>query len=289
MSIFTFQSSEEIFNHLMVLHENDRGYRTRLAAAVRVHPSYITRISQGAVGITPDQATAMAEFWGFSIHEKEFFLWLVLKSRSTDPNMTGLANEKIAQIRKANDELAASLTAEEVNPLDENEYYMNWIFAAIHMFATLQVKPTVGDLSERLGLPKRIVDATARTLVKMNLVEIQKDGRLKATETNIHLSNRSWMASIQHRNWRIMSADRISRPGNTDLRYSGAHSISVKDLARLKEMIREFAVIRRFHRPSPCKRLRSAWPFTRVYRPGSRFLHEMFLAVRPSRNQRKRN
>lgn len=65
-----------------------------MAQAINVHPSYITRIFNGSTAITPDQAVGLAKFWRLKDHEKEYFLWLVLKSRSTDASMRDMADKK---------------------------------------------------------------------------------------------------------------------------------------------------------------------------------------------------
>jgi uncharacterized protein (TIGR02147 family) len=242
MDIFRFSNYEDFFQSMADSHHGDRGYRTRLAAAAKVHPSYITRIIQGTVSITPDQAAAFADFWNLSASEKEYFLWLVLKGRSSDASMKKLADEKLAQLRAEYHELENALPAEKINPSEENEYYMNWIYSAVHVFSTLQKSQTPEQIASRLGLSTEVVSGAIQVLIKLGLVELHKGKILRAQKNNVHLSNRSWMAPLQHRNWRIASVDRISRPSTSDVRYTGVHSISKKDLEKLRQQIRDFLI-----------------------------------------------
>ena len=239
MTVFDFSSSGRVFAAMLEAHKDERGYKTRLAKAATVHPSYVTRIAQGQASITPDQAAALASFWGLRTSEKEYFLWLVLRGRSGDESMVALADERIRQLKKAHDELGSSLPAEKVDPLAENKYYMSWVYSAVHLLSALPGQ-TAAQVARRLALPEPVVTAAAGFLDRIGLVKIRGGKLLKTERQNVHLSNESWMASLQHRNWRVASADRIGRPADGDMRYTGVHSLSKPDLEELRRHFREF-------------------------------------------------
>lgn len=105
MSVFSFKTHEAFIEQILKDHSDDRGYRTKMAHAINVHPSYITRIFNG----------------------------------STDASMRDLADKKLYDLKQQFDELGNSLQAEKMNPADENEYYTNWIYSALHILGTLQI------------------------------------------------------------------------------------------------------------------------------------------------------
>jgi uncharacterized protein (TIGR02147 family) len=235
MAIFDFDTFDSYFDDILSTHKSDRGYRTKLARAARVHPSYITRIVDGNARITPDQGAALADFWGLIADEKEFFHWLIVKGRAGDPALKSLADRRLRDLREQNRELGRSL------PAEENAYYMNWIYSAIHILGTVPGM-TVQQAQRRLGIPAPVALAAARTLRDLRMISLGKDGSIRHLKANVHLSNQGWMASMQHRNWRVASMERMGRPGAPDVRYTGVHSLSKRDLEKLRRQIQEFLV-----------------------------------------------
>lgn len=251
MAVFDFDSFDSYFQEILSAHKKDRGYRTKLAQAAKVHPSYITRIIDGTAQITPDQGAAIADFWGLSSDEKEYFHWLIVKSRAGDPSLRSLAAQRLEELRQQNRELGRSLPAEKMNPAEENAYYMNWIYSAIHILGTVPGM-TVQLAQKRLGIPGPVALAAARTLRDLGMISLGKEGAIRHLKANVHLSNQGWMASMQHRNWRIASMERMGRPGAADVRYTGVHSLSKRDLEKLRRQIQEFLVqTDKLVRPSP--------------------------------------
>ncbi|RYZ76103.1 MAG: DUF4423 domain-containing protein, partial [Proteobacteria bacterium] len=167
---------------------------------------------------------------------------LVLKGRAADPAIRKMADEKLKKLKQSNEDLGSSLPAEKIRPADDSEYYLNWIYSAVHMLLTLQKDQSILQISQRLGVSDVVVKSVLQGLQKMGLAAPKNSNTYRATKKNIHLGNRNWMASLQHRNWRIASTERIGRPGSEDLRYTGVHSLSKKDLDRLRDQLREFFV-----------------------------------------------
>ncbi len=129
-----------------------------------------------------------------------------------------------------------------MNPADENEYYTNWIYSALHILGTLQIDLNVDLMAQRLGKPEAVIRSALEFLKKNKLVEINSKGIIMATKKNIHLSNQNWMATIQHKNWRIAALERNQNKGLQEVRYSGIHSLSHQDLNRLREKIKDFLI-----------------------------------------------
>ena len=252
MTVFGFKTYEAYLKHVIDKNETGRGYKSRLAEAAGVHPSYVTRLLDGTSSLTPDQAAGLCEFWHFDFAEREYFTWLVLKGRAGSAHLREIANARLEKLKEENDELARELPAEQMEVADTNEYYLNWNYSAIHVLATLKKTQTVRGLAERLGLPLEAVKASVSLLSKMGLIEVKAGGVVTTGRKNVHLSNQNWMAPLQHRNWRIAATERIGRAKSEDLNYTGVHSLSEKDLAELRSRIREFLVqTDRLIRPSP--------------------------------------
>lgn len=240
MSIYDFSVYEDYLKDVLKQHESERGYMSKLAQAIGTHPSYVTRVLRGEAQLTPDQACSLSEFWGHNSAESEYFLWLVIKDRSGTPLLKKKAEIKLRLLKNENDQLGRYLSAETFASSDINEYYLSWHYPAIHILLTLNKMPTEEEMSQRLGLPLTTVRQVLLHLEKMQIISLGKNGKPIVLKKNIHLPQQSWMASIQHKNWRVMAAERIGRLGQEDMRYSGMHSLSKKDFAKLKRKVREF-------------------------------------------------
>lgn len=251
-SIYTYSNYEDYFSDVIEAHSEDRGYKTRLAQAVNVHPSYITRISKGVVYMTPDQAASVARFWGFDADESEYLLWLVLKSRTGDENMKQLADQKMNRIKLDRNEIGHQLSDRDKPNMDQALYYTSWMYSAVHMLLSLPQKLSVKQLSQRLSVSEADVQQVVDNLVQMNFAE-KKEGYYKSLQTNIHLSNANWISRISHQNWRVCTAERAGRAQSAqDFKYTAVHSISKKDFEKLQRMIKEFVLeTDRMVRPSP--------------------------------------
>jgi len=56
MTVYAFEAYHDFIHQNVTIHSKDRGYRTQLAEAAKVHPSYITRVLNGELQLTLDQA-----------------------------------------------------------------------------------------------------------------------------------------------------------------------------------------------------------------------------------------
>jgi plasmid maintenance system antidote protein VapI len=253
LDIYTHETWESYFAEIIKKNGEDRGYKTKLAQAAKVHPSYISRMLEGLATVSPDQAAALGDFWSLSPKEKQYLIWLVIKAKAGTPELKRMADEHLAECRREQEELGNHLEAEKFSADDHTEYYLDWIHSAVHMLGTLRDPLSPEQLARRLGVKEIHARRSVALLTRMGLVEPGPKGKVISTKKNIHLSNRGWIANLQHRNWRLACAERFGGEGEDDhLHYTGVHSLSKEDFARLKRQIREFLVqTDRLIRPSP--------------------------------------
>lgn len=243
MDVYAHETWESLFAEAIVKNGEDRGYKTKLAQAAKVHPSYISRMLDGAATVSPDQAAALGDFWGLSAEEKKYLIWLVVKAKAGTPELKRIADEHLADCRREHEELGNHLEAEKFSADDHTEYYLDWIYSAVHMLGTLREPLNAEQIARRLGVKEMHAKRAVALLVRMGLVELGARGKVISTKKNIHLSNRGWIANLQHRNWRLACAERFGGEGEEDhVHYTGVHSLSKDDFQRLKRQIREFLV-----------------------------------------------
>lgn len=240
MSIYDFDTCEDYLKNVLAAHKHVRGYRTRLSKALSVHPSYITRVLAGATLLTPDQAAGLAEFWALDPRPAEYFHWLVMKARAGNKAMKATADRRLRELRRQDQELDESLSAEKLETQKETDYCLHWLYPAVHILSTIPALAGVAPIARHLGLPEALIANVGENLQKMGLIEIGPGAKLKVTTNSVVLPNRSWMSSLQHRNWRSLCMERLGRPTADEYHYSGVHSLSRKDLEKLHRQVREF-------------------------------------------------
>ncbi|RZA06952.1 MAG: DUF4423 domain-containing protein [Proteobacteria bacterium] len=242
MDIYAHAAWETFFAAIIKENAGDRGYKTKLAAAARVHPSYITRMLDGLASLSPDQAASLGDFWNLSTKEKHYLIWLVIKAKAGTPELIKVADDHLAACRAEQEELGNHLAAEKFSSDDHTEYYLDWLNSAVHMLGTLREPLSPSQLARRLGVRETHAKKAIALLSGMGLVETGPRGTVVSTKKNIHLSNQGWIANLQHRNWRSACAERIDVQDPKQVHYTGVHTLSKADFERLKRQVREFLV-----------------------------------------------
>lgn len=240
MSVFTHA------DYLSTLRERlgsgDRGYQGRMATAAQVHPSYFSRVLSGRVHLSSEQAFRLARFWGLNERERAYFELLVLLARSGDADYRASLERRAKVMRDEASELENRVEARTQETGEGNVYYANWLYSALHMLLTVPELATSKALAKRLRLPVTEVELGLRQLAALELVREVADGKWAVTENNVLLGRSNWMARLQHSNWRIRALERLGRAVDGDVNYTGVHSLSARDLERLRRRLKDFFV-----------------------------------------------
>jgi len=240
-SIFSFDDYMEILKADLAENTAVRGYQARLAKAGAMHPSYFSRILNHSTHLTLDQAAGLCDFWELNHDETHYFLNLVHFARASSPHLKRILEAEIKTLKKKHDELGDKLPAEKMDIHKENIYYSTWLYCAVHVLLTIPQFRSESAISQKLGIPLKKVHNILKTLESLELVQKSRSG-WEPKKSSIHLSNLSWMSAIHHSNWRAKMIDVVQFQGQDNLHYSGIHSLSVRDFAKLRERIKEFLI-----------------------------------------------
>lgn len=239
MSVYEHPNYTDILRER--LQSGDRGYQNRLAKAAQVHPSYLSRVLSGKVHLNPEQGFRLAQFWGLTEQERDYFETLILLARAGDPGYRAQLEQRAKAAREEALELQNRLSATPQETGEGNLYYVHWLYSALHILLTIPSLQTASALAKRLLLPMALVEAHLRQLEDLGLVR-PKGGQWETTDKNVILSRNNWMARLQHSNWRVKNLERLGRSAPEDISYTGVHSLSKADLEKLRARLREFFV-----------------------------------------------
>ena len=189
-----------------------KGVRSRLARAARCTPSWITRVLNGNVHLTPDQALGVAREIGLGAQELEYFLLLVDLERASSPELRSRIEEKLKGLRQNSVTLQASIKNEaSVSEEHALVYYSSWVYSAVHV-ASMLGPLSIEEISVKVGLSRPTTEKTLASLRKMGLV-VFTASRYKATSMSVHLPAQNTLANVAHAS---LARTRHSIPGRSE-------------------------------------------------------------------------
>jgi len=234
MDLFVTQNYIDIVREKLKQNKAIRGFQSRMAQAMGVHGSYLSRALKGEVHLTPDQAALLAAFWNLGSLETEYFLALVNLARAGTPTLQHLLKDEISDIKRRHQDLTERFRDQKVTEATEL-YYSAWHYSAIHLLLTVPGHDTVKMIAGRLSLRPTLVEDCLKDLEKCGLAE--KEGtRWKGLKNNLHLPNASLWANVHHSNWRQKAIFKLQERNEEGVRFTGIHAISEKDFERIKNL-----------------------------------------------------
>ncbi len=252
MNLFNLNDYKEVLRQKIQENEALRGYKTQLAAAAGCQKSFLSQVIHQHIHITPDHALGLALFWEFTPDQRDYFMELVQRDRAGSPALRELAEKRLQEIRRRNQDLATRFQKEK--PIEEAQqalYYSSWHWSAVHILLTIPNFRTASAIAKRLQLPEPFVTQCLENLERMGL--IQPSGKSwTVTRMDIHLPQDSPLTAMNHGNWRnrAVSDSQMRTPGN--VHYTALHSLSRKDFEALQGMILGFIdQTRKVVAPSP--------------------------------------
>ena len=200
MDIFSFPDYRSILTN-WIASSAVRGGRTRLAKAASCNPSWLTRVLNSEVQLTPDQALGIAQALSLSEFEADYFLLLVDLERASTAQLRKRISNKLEAIRIQNRSLMTAINSKaKISGEASTKYYSSWIYGALHVAS--MIRPiSVEEAASQLFLSKESVTPIFKDLRQMGLVEVERN-QFKATAKSLHLHADQSLVNQGHLIWR---------------------------------------------------------------------------------------
>ena len=231
------------------------GFRSRLAKVTSSSPSWITKVLDGRVHLTPDQAMAIAERFHLEDNEADYFLLLVDLERAGTVALKKRLQKKLETLTKESRNFTTDIKSQ-ADLTEENalQYYSSWRYAAIHV-ACMIVPSTVEELQAKLRLPHAAVSKALRQLRDMGLV-VTHGMQWRALEISVHLPLHHPHVNASHANWRNRTIQFLQEGEKEGLHYSAVHCLSREDAEKIHLQLKEAVLqAREVIRKSPSETL----------------------------------
>ena len=214
--------------------DGGRGERSRIAATLKCHVAYVSRVLGGVADFSPEQGHVLNSHLGHSPDEADFFLLLLSHGRAGTADLREYYASKIRGEVSRRNILKNRLTYHKTLPQEHQAtYFSAWYYSAVHLMLSFKGGQTRDSISRELGLSPKKVTEILSFMLETGLAA-QKQGRYQTGKVSIHLPNDSPMISKHHTNWRVQAINALERETPDELHYSSAVSIARRDVPKIR-------------------------------------------------------
>jgi uncharacterized protein (TIGR02147 family) len=229
----------------------------RLAEKLGMHSTSISHIFKGSKELSMEQASKLCLHWGLTELETDYFINLVELAKAGTQDLKNIIELRIKKIRLLATELVHRIPKDRVlTEADKSRFYANWFNSAIRLLCDIPGFQTVDAIALRLDLPLRTVNETMQFLLSIGMC-VEENGLYKMGFKRTFLESGSQLITRHHTNWRLKAIDHFDKfDYNVDLAFTSPMTISIKDKARVKQILKEsIEEILKFHLESPSEEL----------------------------------
>lgn len=227
-----------------VIQGNPPGMQTKLAKAAGCQQSYLSKVLNGPLHLTPEHADGIARLLALDGLEYELFLELVHWARAGSLSLRAHHAEKIAYLREKLSQFEHQIPAHRLQAVQER-YYQSWYFSAIHVLISIPEFQRTEAISRRLNLPTEKVEEFLIELEQMGVAK--KEGKdWKHVSSSLHAPSGSLNDQLHLSHWRGRALQAVQEKHASNIHYSGVHSLSKKDKESFLDQLRTLLV--QFHR-----------------------------------------
>lgn len=236
-TIWSFNSYKDFLNYQCAL---SRGAKTKIAAICECEKSYLSKVLNQEVHLTPDHGFKICEHFQFSSEEREYFMALLEYERASSLSYKNFLLKKIKSMAKVYE---ASLKKNERIEVNESSseilYNSNWMYCAVNILTSIPEYQSRSKIAERLNITSSLLDQILKNLELMKYIKKQNNS-WQYLSGAAHLSDKSPLVHFHHANWRnraLIDAQDVEKDG---LHYTNVQSISEELFESLRKQIHHF-------------------------------------------------
>ncbi len=204
-----------------------RGDKLRLAVALRVEPSFVSRVLKGVAHFSLEHAVVINEFLGHSPDESQYFLLLLQYERAGTKKLRDVFKAQMDAILEKRAEVSERIGVRQKIPLEiQTTYFSSWIYAAVLSVTMVRTYRTPVRIAERLQVDLKLVHQVVAFLKTEGFLE-ERSGELIPTQQRIHLKRGEPLLLQHHTQWRLRAMEAFLRKDG--LHYSAVFSMSASD------------------------------------------------------------
>lgn len=215
--------------------ELKRGEKKAIAEFLNIHPTLLSQILSGGRVFTDEQVFLLGEYLGLTDLESDYIFILHQIANTQNKKFKMKLMRRKEELRSKSFNLSERVEKEKVLSDEEKSvFYSSWQYSAIRMLTSLEGGRTKEEVAQRFDLDKKRVSETLDFLLKTGLCKLEK-GKYHLHISRTHIEKNSPYYKQHHTNWRIKSIQKLDRPVDEDLTFTGPLSASQEDFELLRE------------------------------------------------------
>jgi uncharacterized protein (TIGR02147 family) len=219
--------------------EGHRGSLSRAAEALNCQRSFLSRIMNSKMQLTPDLAFKLCLHWRLPLAEREYFQTLVEMERAVEPAFAAHLREKIKSMKEAHESLSERAKRPAPTGSHDTLYFSGWHWTAVHFLTSIPEFQTADAIANRLNLSKVFVTHCLEQLQDWGFVA-KMGNKWEYKGGEFHLPKDSPLVILHHQNWRHKSVMDAQSLDNESIHFTNVHTVSKANIPLLKELILKF-------------------------------------------------
>lgn len=209
---------------------------SQLATAMRIQPSYLSRILQKQTHASADQLFLGCRALALSEEESEFLSLLLEWARSDVSARKDPLKKKIVAVQESKRGSEEVLAAEFQRPetsTDFSEYYLDPVISIIHACLSIPAFQTKPELIARaIGIAETKLKSALELLLRTGIIALDgKKNRYRVLKPSIHLDRKSVLNEAYQTLFRHYSIEHLRRVSG-DEKFQFAVTITADDETR---------------------------------------------------------
>ncbi len=239
-SLFDFDDYKKyVHEWLLKMPHGGHGQLSRIAKHLSISSVSVSHVFNGVRDLSEEQAVEIAEFFGFSELEGDYFLLLVQLERAGSFKLKARVKTQITKVLVQAQDLKSRLTQDvEMDEAAQSQFYSNWFFSGVSLATSIEGLQSLESISKYLGLSRSKVREVLDFLLIYGLVEERKDG-FHIGHKHTHLSAKSLLVSRHHANWRLKALENMNELSPEEIFYTGPMTMSVETMREIRRDIVE--------------------------------------------------
>lgn len=218
----------------------ERGQWSRMAKAIGVTSTMMSQVMREDRNLSPELASELCDYIGFSDEEARHFLLLVDFARAGSVRLKARLRSQILESQGRAATLSKRLKADgAMADSARARFYSDWIYSGVRNASALEEQQTIDSLSIRFGVSRTKMQEIVHFLVENELCKSQS-GKVSVGPQKTHVAIDSPFVLSHHRNWRLKACDTMRARNEADLFYTGPMSLSKELAAEVRQRIPTF-------------------------------------------------
>ncbi len=247
MEVYDFSSYKEyVLARVKAMPRGGHGQFMKMAKHIGANPVVVSQVMKGDRDFSEEQALRLADFFGLTTMESEYFMRLVAMDKAGTHDLKRFHREALAALKRQAHATKNRVAAfQELDDSTKSIFYSDWIYGAVRLLTTIEKFHTADAIAEHLDLSHSRVNEIVEFLISVGLVKKEGD-HLEIGVRSTHLDAQSRLVNNHHRNWRIRGLQALNTRTPDDLFYTAPCTLSHDDFMILrKEMVEVIASLTR--------------------------------------------